>query len=463
MHSEIDPTSSDVSGKHSAHFKTSISLRKFPYPFCAAATICSDIDDCSRQAFIDIHRILNVELKLPIADSFFGQKSWPWQMAYYENDGQTLTADATFLDQAIDNGLIDSIHTWGDFQEVQPNPKKLRALASKISDRLIENSHKISVWIHHGTLPNYQNIGSRIYPECSGDDPHSPFYTTDYMSKIGVKFCWTGELVNFLLSDQLSAFNPISIRRSAVNALKNIVKQCIGRSTRKRSWMMLQELCVPKQLRDNQRILSFSRFFHHPDGMDTVASRSTFRYCLSPNILNQLTEVQGYLVCYTHLAFPRHWDGDMFADMKVLEDLERDGYLSLYTPSEQSACGYFSKPDLAALKDLARRCQGGKIWVAPTGKLLTYWMVQRYLKWRLEEKDNHFTIHLDQLDDPTTGPRQPEKEELAGLCFYTHAPELTTIRLGDHAIRTLINRPDSTGQSSLSLALPPLPMLDLLH
>jgi len=440
-----------------------VSLRNFPYPYCAAATICSDIDDCSRQAFIDIHRILNVELKLPIADSFFGQKSWPWQMAYYENDGQTITADAPFLDQAIDDGLIDSIHTWGDFQEIEPNPEKLKALASQISDRLIANGHKINVWIHHGTLPNYQNISSRIYSECSGDDPHSPFYTTDYMSEIGVKFCWTGELVNFPLSDQLSAFNPIIIRRYAVNALKNMVKRCIGSDDRKRLWMALKELCVPKQLRDKQTILSFSRFFYHPDGMDTVASRSTFRYCLSPNILDQLIDAQGYLILYTHLAFPRQWDGDMFADMKVLEDLERDGYLNLQTDSEQSGAGYFTKPDLAALKDLARRYQEGKIWVAPTGKLLTYWMIQHYLKWQFEEKDNHFKIHLEQLDDPTTGSRLPLEKEVAGLCFYTPAPELTTIWLGDKELHTQINPPDIMDKASLSLELPPPPRTNLLY
>lgn len=439
-----------------------VTLRKFPYPYQAAATICSDIDDCSRQAFIDIHRILNRELKLPIADSFFGQKSWPWQMAYYENDGETISDDADFIDRAIDDGLIDVLHTWGDFQEAEPDPQKLRSLASRVTDRLTQNSHKIRVWIHHGTYPNYQNISSRIYPECGGDDPHSPYYTMDYMNEIGVRFCWTGELVSFPLSDRFDGREPTIVLRRLLNSFKNVVKTCIGHSDRKRSWLSLKELCTPKTLKDQRTIFSFSRFFYHLDGMDVVASRSAFRHCLSPFVLKQLIDRQGYIVCYTHLAFPRQWDGYKFADMRVLEQLEREGYLKLAIPSEQYGSSYFAKTDLLALQDLAKYYQNGIIWVAPTTQLLTYWMVWRHLKWHFKIENKHIIINIEQLDDPTSGARQPTQDEIAGLCFYTPSPELTTICLGGKDIPTHINPPDITGQTSLSVVLPPPPRTDLL-
>ena len=57
----------------------SVNLRKFPYPFNAALTICSDIDGTSFKDFLEIHKFLNTEkttslgkgLNIPIGDSFW--------------------------------------------------------------------------------------------------------------------------------------------------------------------------------------------------------------------------------------------------------------------------------------------------------------------------------------------------------------------------------------------------------
>ena len=439
-----------------------VSLRKFPYPFHAGVAICSDIDDCDRNTFIKLHRLLNIELKLPIADSFFGKKGWPWQMAYYENDCQTITADAEFLDQAIHDGLIDSLHTWGDFQETPPHPNQLRELACNITDRLINNGSKIKVWIHHGTSPNYQNITSRLAPYCGGDDPDSPYYTADYMQRLGIKFCWLCELVDWPLSNRLATLNSILLRRLAINSFKNLVKMAIGHKNRVRYASELKELCIPKQIRDGQTVLAFTRFFYHPNGRRHVASRLTFRHCLNSNVLDRLVAEESYLILYTHLAFPRQWDGNMFADMQVLEQLQKEGYLHLDKSSDSNANQLFSQPDWAALWDLSERYRHGKIWVATTSNMLTYWMVHRYLKWHIEQNNNNLTIIIDNLDDPTTGSRLPEETELAGLCFYSPVPDRTTILLGGKKLNTQVNLPDSIGRASLNLKLSQSPKLDLL-
>ncbi len=383
-------------------------------------------------------------------------------MAYYENDCRTISADAPFLDQAIQDGLIDSLHTWGDFQDARPDSESLRKLASGITNRLIRNGSQIKIWIHHGTLPNYQNIANRLHDGCRGDDPGSPFYTAEFMQKLGIKFCWLGELIDWPLSTHRGNFNPIIFRRLAVNTFKNVVKCFIGRRQRIRSSKMLTDLCYPQQLRNNQTILAFSRFFYHPDGQQQVASRLTYRHCLKPQVLERLMVEQGYLILYTHLAFPRLWNGEMFADIKSLRKLEKKGYLNLQSSQKQTSANLFPHPDMEVLKNLAQHYHLGKIWVTPTVNLLTYWMSWHYLKWHVEENKHRQVIIIDKLDDPTTGPRQPDENELAGLCFYSSIPEKTVIRLGNKDLKVSINPHDNTGRYSLSLALPPLPKLDLL-
>jgi hypothetical protein len=69
-----------------------IKIRRFPHPFRAALAICSDIDNCDRRTFVDVHRFLNSNrtgLGLPVSDSFFAVSPDPKQIAYFRPDGKT--------------------------------------------------------------------------------------------------------------------------------------------------------------------------------------------------------------------------------------------------------------------------------------------------------------------------------------------------------------------------------------
>lgn len=68
-----------------------VTLRKFPYPYRAALAICSDIDGCTSKVFLEVHRYLNLDFGLPVADSFWGKPFYEGEMAYCRLDGQTIS------------------------------------------------------------------------------------------------------------------------------------------------------------------------------------------------------------------------------------------------------------------------------------------------------------------------------------------------------------------------------------
>ena len=97
--------------------KTQVKLRRFPFPFRAALAICSDIDNCDRRTFVDVHRFLNTQrsgLGLPISDSFFAVSPDPRQIAYFRPDGKTHSDDANLIRRGVKDGLIDSLHSWNE-------------------------------------------------------------------------------------------------------------------------------------------------------------------------------------------------------------------------------------------------------------------------------------------------------------------------------------------------------------
>ena len=136
------------------------------------------------------------------------------------------------------------------------------------------------------------------------------------------------------------------------------------------------ELCQPVTLRDGLPLMAFTR---HLRGLKEPTSRHTLRYTLGDPVLAQLLAQEGYLILYTHLGLPRPGPG---------EEL-------------------FPLPDRAALDRLAQHYHAGSIWVAPTVRVLNHWLMTRHLVWTAHREGERLIIHLESLQDPTTGPRPP--------------------------------------------------------
>jgi hypothetical protein len=410
-----------------------VRLRPFPFPYRAALAICSDIDGCDLPTFLAVHRYLNDPgsgLGLPVADSFFGQGRDPGQMAYFLPDGRTPGPEARHIIQALRGGLIDALHSWGDFNLAAPQSQALRALAARLVEDLHRQGLSVKAWLNHGDPCNRQNLRARLQPGYAGDDPASPYYTADLLKPLGLQYYWGSDLVTWPLSSRPGS--PGSRLRLGLNALKNVVKILLGQRQKTRTTAQIMELCQPVTLRDGLPLMAFTR---HLRGLKEPTSRHTLRYTLGDPVLKQLLAQEGYLILYTHLGLPRSGAG---------EEL-------------------FPLPDRTALERLAQHYHAGSIWVAPTARILSHWLVTRRLVWTAHREGEHLIIHVESLQDPTTGPRPPEPEELAGLCFSVPPPWEVILRLAGRDLALRDFGPDHTGERVVGMPPPPPPSLEALE
>jgi hypothetical protein len=413
-----------------------VGLRPFPFPYRAGLALCSDIDDCDVRTFTALHRFLNDPvngLGLPVSDSFFPQGRTPGQMALFGPDGRTPGPDAGLIVEAIRSGLIDSIHSWGDYNAAPPEPETLRRLALATTEHLLGRGLNLRVWINHGAPSNHQNLRARTFSMYRGDDPGSPLYTADLVRSLGVRFYWPSELTPWPLSTHRGRASLRFLGRVWGNRVKNLVKRSTGRGSLARSTAMITELCSPVHLSDGEGLLAFSRFNRHPNGLWAQPTRHTLRHALSRGVLAHLLAEQGYLVLYTHLGQPSPASGDLFPG-----------------------------PDREALERLAGLYRSGEIWVAPTGRLLQFWLASRALRWSAEQGEHAVTITIHGLEDPVHGQRMPAPDELAGISFTTPRPGATRVLMGGREQATLTHPADRSGVAAVSFALPEPPALDCL-
>ena len=413
---------------------TKVYLRPFPFPYRAALAICSDIDGCTRETFLALHRFLNQELGLPVADSLFGLGRESGQMAYFLPDAGTPGPDAPLIRAAIRDGLIDSLHTWGDFNDRPPDPQILRSLATSLTSHLRRENLSLKIWINHGSNHNWQNFLSRTKPEFTGDAPRSPLYTADLARALGVQYYWGMELTPWPLSVGRRWSSPDYWARVGLNSLKNLIKTLSGKKERRRGMNQIMELCQPLILRDGWQVWAFNRFNRHPQGIWGLPTRHTVRFALNSKVLRNLIREAGFLILYSHLGLPRQVSGPLFPD-----------------------------PDRQALENLADTYHRGRLWVASTSRVLTYWRVRQTLDWQVSEEDGKLIIDIKTLNDSQIGIRLPEVHELAGLSFYSARPFSTIMRLGGRELTTRIIPADHTGRGGIALPLAPAPLTRCLE
>lgn len=416
---------------------TTVSLRPFPYPYRAGLALCSDIDGCDRRTFLAVHRFLNHPEKglgLPVADSFFVMGGSERQMAFFPPGEGKPGPDAALILAGIRAGLIDSIHSWGDFNALALEPALLRRRAEAFLDSLGAEGLEVGIWINHGSYRNRQNLMARLEPGYEGDDPGSTLYTGDLLPRLGIAFYWWSEVVSWPLSARSPGPDPLLFWRLGGNVLKNAFKTLAGRGERRRTGAQLTSLCQPVTLRDGNPLLAFTRFNSHPKGVWTLPSRHTLRHALGSGVLGELLRREGYAILYTHLGLPADTGGDLFPE-----------------------------PDRRALEGLAQHYRSGDIWVGTTSQILTYWRLSESLVWDAMEKEDRWVIHVRAIQDPLRGSRIPGEQELSGLCFYTPRPEKTAIVLAGRELHCRIFPADHTGRPAIGLPAPPPPAVDLLE
>ena len=400
----------------------SVRLRHFPWPYRAGLAICSDIDDCDRATFVRVHRRLNLPgegFGLAVSDSFFALGNTPGQLAWFEDADGKKSCDAGFIKDAVDAGLIDCLHSWGDFNNAPPQGETLRRLADKLMGEIAGWRVKPEIWINHGSPNNHQNLQSRLRPSWRGDDPSSPTYTADLARGIGMKYYWSGELTYWPMSPTKGPGLLVRLKRRFENKIKNGVKTITGKSETRRTQASLTELALPVRLRDGLTWIDFTRHNRHPDRLWGLPTRNTLRYNLGGRVLDDLLAQEGRIIVYAHLGLP------------------------------QPADALFTDQDEAALQRLAQFRDQGLIWVATTAQLLRHFISTRYLNWDVETGPEKNIIRVHSMADPVLGMRSPEIHELAGVCFYTPRPEYTILEINGKMAVADVHPPDHTGCPSI--------------
>lgn len=410
-----------------------ITLRKFPYPYQAALTICSDIDGTKWDNFIAIQRFLNTNhsteigpgLALPIGNSF-----WMYDrpdladsaFSYFENLEGKESDVAPLMRDFMRAGILDVMHSYGNFSAMGDFSRKLAAHAI---ESLLRHNLQLTVWTNHGGIESIQNIGALSWGkgdipahEGNGTARGLDCYHSDLLIDYGLRFYWDSEasLTGLVGQDAPVRFSE-AYWRSPLYAgykmkLKSLVKGYLSFADllyfkfHKKHFVPWQpftfqnQLLQIDQLRDGNLVFRFKRFGHGKlDWSDNL------NFLLNDNVLRQLLKKQGYLILYIHLG-----------DQKNKKNPRP-----------------LSNSTIRRLSHIAELYHTGQLWVQTTSRLLTYNLIHKYLKWSVSEHESSYHIVIKGLNR-TIPEFELSLTDLEGLTFQVPENKEATVLFNNRPI-----------------------------
>lgn len=296
-----------------------VELRAFPFPYRCALALSNDAEFMTPRAFWDLHRLLD-ELGLPVTDSVFMYSvDESRSFSYFDGTSTRPSAHAGWLREAMQAGVIDVLHAFGDFDGVGGCT---RAHAEAALAELDRANVRLQVWTNHGSAENTQNLGGRQATYQRGDLAGAEEYHADLTTAYGIRYCW--------------------LDWNATNV--------VGQDRRvRRRWFRRRDedadpLLTDERVRDGSSVRVFQRY-RGPDRPDPA----TLAAQLSREHVDELSAAGGVMVVYQHLGCDR-----------------RSGTCR---PNEPP---YLPSDALAALERLAERYRDGEILVLGVADLLRY-------------------------------------------------------------------------------------------
>lgn len=405
-----------------------VALRKFPFPYKAAMTICSDIDNTTTlNEFWEIQRFLNTSqitsmgkgVGLEIGNSFLMYAPSTCSISYFSGNPDVSKTIIRF----VKSGYIDFLHSYGE------KPDFTRENALKALTELNRNSCKVDVWVDH--TKSIDNFGDDVTFGL-GDHPESRAYHADLTLTYGIKFVWlgrvtmiTGQSTPVTMGTFLSIYDADHPLDSLVNITKELAKNVLAVFGNKKYAMHEKNDILKIVTLDNgQKVYEFTRFDNYWQGVATGANCNGLAYVISKKTLDRLKKVGGYMIVYTHLG--------------------KNSDCSSFIPKETQD----------ALRYLGHEYKAGNIYVTTTSKLLNYYINHKYLNWYYDTNDNQTIIHIDNVKDPIRGAFVPSIQDLQGISFYVADRRKTRVFITENEIEHIQrNCADHTGRESVTIPL----------
>jgi len=411
---------------HEYNTKEEVALRKFPYPYKAALTICSDIDGTTtKEEFLEIQKFLNAReetsmgegVGLEIGNSFVMYAPPTCAFSYFSGN----PGNAQIIRKFIKAGYIDFLHSYGEKADFT------RKDAIKAIEELNDNQCKVDVWVDHARTPD--NLGDDTTFGL-GDHPESSAYHSDLTLAYGIKFVWLGRVTTVIgqsVPITLKTFSSIYDSRHPVDSLKNTLKEFAKNilavfGNKKYAMHKSYDLIRVAKLDDGQKVYEFLRFDNYWKGVAEGATSRRLAYVISRRMLERLKEVGGYMVVYTHLG------------------------------KNSDSSQVIAKETQNALRDLASEQERGNIYVTTTSRLLNYYLNYKYLNWSHETKGDEMVITISSVEDPVFGSFIPTIEDLQGITFYIPDKDKIRIYINDKEITNIQrNPPDFKERESVTI------------
>ena len=405
-----------------------VTLRKYPYPYRSALTICSDIDATTPEEFLEIHCFLNtkqvtpmgVGVGLEIGDSFwmYSAAREPWRCLSVFNGLEPVEGPwSEMILDFIRAGYLDCLHSYGDFNHYGGFRREMAVTAV---DYLQDKGIQIRVWTNHGDNHNFQSIDEKLglgdwkqWQSANGDSFECVEYHMDLTRTLGITFlCRSRDVTQFWGQDRslrlqeifsLKRMNhPVNYLRWLYHQLRPGVRSFIANS-------LLEGVPV----HDGSSLHAFKRYGRfQQDRSDDLGN------VLSEENLARLIGDESVALLYTHLG----------------KRLQPEGPV-------------IPKEFQEGLRRLEEHCREGKIFVTTTSRLLNYLTVRRDLRFLVVEHEDHLSITLES---------KAQVEDLGGITFYVGSPKRPRFFLGEKELELQENPKDHRHRKSYSLPLTPL-------
>ncbi len=424
----------------------SVEIRKFPYPYRAALTISSDIDQTgSIEEFLAIQKFLNDSVDTPYGKGLgleIGNSYWYYNqstdqlqkiesslvdssiMQFITNPdsgisifygmSDSLNEYSQILLSLIDAGYLDCLHSYGHFFGGFNRSHAEQAIA------LHNGSLPVDVFIDHEGAINKHNIG--LNSSFIGDNPDSDVYHTDITVNAGIKFLWDGHVTHCIGQDA---------DWSITNILKNTIEYFQDLLDSKNDYHHNNSLVNILKLDDDQHVFEFVRFIN-PWGEYSGAQETYIGYQLSHDVIDDLIENEGYMIFYTHLG-------------------------------DKESTEFLSEKTVDALRYIADKNNSGELFITTTSRLLNYNIHLKYLNWHVEASDDSVHIIIENIDNPVEGKFIPTLDDVAGITFYIPHNCKVSLSIENIKIPFIKNTADQTGQESVSIPWPKLEFPDFNH